>query len=326
MRSRLLGAAIYLCAAGACYWQWSATRGEYSVPVELKDILVAFVSPLLYLLGACLLWRTRWAHAVALLGSLIAWPNLYRHAFAMTWSWYGNPWLVQNAPAGYADEMARFGRLLILAVAFVSCATLVSLLRLCPDRWAIRRRPLTERTWPALAVTFVAAATWFVSSARLYYVPIHGADGYHVRVVRAEKRGFSYREKIVAATRDGALSIADHARGPFEFRSVGTVNVGPLPPDEFRRIREIARRPEAKELCWKHKAPSGWISDTWYVWFEGCRFSFSQGDDTPLFREITAWAEEARQLPTNRSRPYTVKDICLGFCYDPAYSIGPPRR
>ena len=66
-----------------------------------------------------------------------------------------------------------------------------------------------------------------------------------------------------------------------------------------------------------------WNAEGWFIVLKDSRvlaFTSEYGTSPP--REITALFHEIEQLPASSERQFEVRDVCLGFCYDPVAALG----
>jgi len=129
---------------------------------------LCFVNPALLVFAAGTLWYRRTvAHGFALL-ALVGVPWLYWDV--IKGNGYSNVWLMFNLPEKF------FARPLyvvpaILAVGLTGFAVAVASTRLLPSRWHWGKYPLSERTWPAIALCLILLAIWLGHSVLPYRIP-----------------------------------------------------------------------------------------------------------------------------------------------------------
>jgi hypothetical protein len=141
-----------------------------------------------------------------------------------------------------------------------------------------------------------------------------------IYVIHAEKRGFNFRETSIAAWRDGKAYVTQEVRKPL--RSQGITHRVVLSRETLRHVLDLARSPKFKaSQTERRKSPIQWNSDTWYISGHGrpCLIYSDIDKDEPP-REIVDWFHEVESLPAVDARESVASnDVCLGFCYDPAW-------
>lgn len=261
------------------------------------------------------------AYLVALVASLLTVPYVVHRE--MSYPYYGNSWVTLNLPADrFSDPELMYAKLSIFSVVMVVIAAVLSLLRLCPDGWSFRGRSVRSRTWPAFLVSLVIAGVWFAKSVTPYRVPAeHGGISPEISVVHFEKRGPSSTETKVSVTRDGRLYVTRDVRKPLRYESDGQMFVGAVPSwEKVQPILDLLRsgRFTAQERSSARDLPHRWNSDSWYVSGERIPFLvFGTTTNTVPPKELVDWFAEMKGLPKNESRPFSTRDVCLGFCYEP---------
>jgi hypothetical protein len=100
--------------------------------------------------------------------------------------------------------------------------------------------------------------------------------------------------------------------------------LGQVSPTAFERARNFV---ESSEL-WKlrtapPKALRAWNAEGWYVVLKDSRLlAFTTEFGTTPPDEVTDLFNELQKLPALEERPFAVRDVCLGFCYDPVAALG----
>lgn len=233
---------------------------------------------------ATLFLRPGFAYCTGFLASALALP--YMIGRELSYPYYGNSWVTLNLPADrFSEPVLTYARLSILSVVLVSISTMLSLLRLCPDNWTLRNRPVRSRTWPAFALSIFVVAAWFAHSVTPYRVPTeHGGVTPEISVIHIEKRGLHLTETRVSVMRDGRLYLSDDIRKPLRYESEGEMFEGHLSSwDKSQHILDFVRSVEFKALkgSSKRELPRNWNSDTWYVYGERVPFvAFSSASNT----------------------------------------------
>jgi hypothetical protein len=213
----------------------------------------------------------------------------------------------------------------ILAIGFLTIAIMCSASRWLPERWAWRRRPLRERTWPALVISFLVLAVWFARSVSPYRIPmIVDGGGADLGILHVEKRGLLFHEAFVAVERDGRFAIVRNNRRLFQYQFPESYFGGVLPRDVVALAMAMRDSSQFGDL---HTPPAtplrSWNAEGWYV--NSSRsgvlaFTTENGMQSPpevvdLFHKTEAQASGLLYVTYTR-------DICLGFCYDPLAGLG----
>ena len=192
-------AIFYLLAALADLFLliW-ASRPPMNEPSNTESAF-CFVAAVLFMLAASLASRRKHlAHLCAVAGA-VALPWLY--TTTLHGNIYANLWIIFNVP----DRDLRMYnsqagvKSAILGVALIVFAIAIGVLRLLPRHWVLRKMPLRERTWPAVAATFCFLAIWFSQSVMPYRIP--GALDYSswpmLQILHIQKHGLQFHETCV---------------------------------------------------------------------------------------------------------------------------------
>jgi hypothetical protein len=196
--SKLIAVALFLCAAVTIVSVFmnapmdpGGTRGFPMSEYPVAQIAL-ILSPLVFLLASGLVFfRSRLCYIMALFAGLIALACFIRIELS-NFPW-ANSWIALNFPDklnAWDKQFVTLAKLTILAVALTIVAITVSVLRLLPANWAVRKSPVCERTWPAFVVSLLGLAVWFGYSVMPYRLPGivdfgAGAD-LKIRMLRSE--------------------------------------------------------------------------------------------------------------------------------------------
>ena len=330
--ARIRGAttAVFLCTAVCVTWallknpydQGSAITGYHAA------YFAAMASPFIFLV-ACVrgFFRRRLDCGLGLVASLAALPwFLWTEWSAYPWS---NAWIALNVGPDWVfrgdQQFVSFAKLEILSVSLIVISIFCSLLRLLPSRWTLRKSPLRERTWPAFATCFVLLAAWFVSSASPYRVPlIVDAVPPWLRILHVEKRGLLFHETTVMTYRDAAFWISRNDRRLFQYQFEDRVGRGVMPESVREHVRSMMQSPALLGMrTAPPKALRSWNAEGWYVVLKDSEvLAFSSEYKTSPPQDIMNLFHEIEALPTDAETPWSVQDVCLGFCYDPLAGLG----
>ena len=331
-RPRLTAAILFFCTAASLGWGlWKFLDGAFLARWDAPAEFAARVSPLLFLCACVLVFfKPRLGYNLGAVAGLIAVPWFVQNEFSpATW----NSWVTLNyesplpIPPGEGPYLAFIG-LKILSVFLVVTAVACPLLRLLPVRWSFRQSPLCGRTWPAFVVGFLVLAVWFGFSVTPYHVPgfDHPANA-EFRILHVEKRGLRFHEITVMERRNGQAWVLQSNRRLFQYRfeeRVAWASLYDASPTASERAHAFAQWPALWNL---QTGPStslrSWNADGWYVVLKDSRlltFTSEQGTSPP--KEVTDWFHQIESLPFRDEHRFALRDVCLGFCYDPVAALG----
>ncbi len=201
----------YLVGTVATLLIWPCLWVEFSTPREFGHYGVARLAGVLAVLGfavapVAIQVRPVVGYWAGLLSSCLAWPYLVLREDS--YPYRGNSWIIFDLPV----DPHEFGLLVSAALQILACtltaaATIVSLIRLFPSSWIVRRIPIRSRTWPVFMLTFVSIATWFAFSVTPYRTPSEHGVAAEINIVHFEKKGLHSRETTVAVMRDGLQGL-----------------------------------------------------------------------------------------------------------------------
>lgn len=325
IRRGLAVAALFLCTAVSIAWcvllRFPNGLGASTGERMAEGAVIA--SPLVFLCACVLIFvRPRFGYGFGLVAGLVAGPW-----FVWTESLLArNSWVFLNTGDESVPEalaLMAFAKVKILSMTLIVVATACSSLRLLPDRLLFRKSPLCQRTWPAFAASFLVLAAWFVHSAIPYRVPII-VDGVspEFRILHVEKRGLRYHETEVYVFRDGRAWVRRNDRRLFQYRfesRVGLIALGDVSLTTLNHARSFMKSSELRKL---HTAPAKalrpWNAEGWYVALRDSRpLAFSSEYRTAPPQEVTNLFYEIERLPARLEERAAVRDVCLGFCYNP---------
>ncbi len=187
----------------------------------------------------------------------------------------------------------------------------------------------------------VLAFPWFLSTERAiapwnswiflnyevtpYSLPIFGGGTpAEFRILHVQKRGLHFREVSVGVWHE--VYVSRQNRRLFQYRSVGQCARGALwhaSPALSERVHKFAQRPELRKLrTGPAKSLWSWNAEAWYIVLEDSHvlaFTTEYGTRPP--EEVIALFGELEKLPAEQTA-CVLKDVCLGFCYDPIAALG----
>ena len=291
---------------------------------------LCFFSSILFAFAAgAISYRHVVANASALTG-LLGMPWIYWATLRDTP--LGNTWTLFNLPdQQQRTYYLRFAELTIFSVALIVLALATAAVRLVPARWSFRGLPLSERTWPAFGAGLLFLALWFSQSVMPYRIP--GAVDYSsspiLQILHVEKRGLQFHESCVSVWgyRGHPLSVTftGNDRRLFEYRfQEQFASAGELQQALTERVRAAIQSPAGMKRTWDTVQPlRKWNVDGWYVNGEEIGFKAYTSDkgETPP-QEIVELFSELQKIPRAREAQSSMRDVCLGFCYDPFSGLG----
>lgn len=312
MVTKAIVAIVFLSASasivGSFYYGHFAPHG-------VEEITTAASAAVFMAAAITVFLRTRLGYWLGLAGAVAALPFFIRWEISLA-PW--NSWLALNCEAGPSFESScgpLFMRFRILAFVFIAISVACAVLRLLPVRWSLG-------LWPAFAASFLGLATWFVHSASPYRLPMLHDYGMPegIRILHVEKRGLRFHETCVfGVLRDGRFWSNRADRRWFQYSFDSQLSVGSASPGLGEHVRAFVRAAKVWNL---HTPPPralwAWNAEGWYVVTPDRRFSFV-GTQPPeevrlLFRDLESYSRAEGTV--------TVRDVCLGFCYDLPAALG----
>lgn len=302
-----------------------------SPPWGWDDVLCSLSLPLLAFAAGSLRYRCALAHSTALLAAAAFVPRLYMAEFTPQGRMISNAWIAFNGSNLLLADERLSAVITILAVALLVFAAAVAVCRLLPQRWMLRESPVSDRTWPAIVVMALFIGVWFRLSVLPYRIPgeIYYMELPIIQILHIEKHGLQFHEtcvsvyqvqKMVRITRD------DRRLLNYRFQEVGAETYD-APATLMQRVNELAHSPTLPRSL--HDARSvlvwSWNADYWYAYVERKDFvsyySTEKGD-TPPPPGIVPLFHDLQALQPRLGPEEELRDVCLGFCYDPCAAMG----
>lgn len=289
------------------------------------ELFAALLGPFVLLSGAFLLWRhSRPAYWVVAAGAFLPLPWLF-----MTESRaYANSWIALNASWSDPDpsRYMRYCELRIVSVALLLMTFIWAGTRSLPARLQLFRRRLNCLTWPAIGITLILIVCWFARYAFPYRQPviIDGAEQ-ELGLLHVEKNGTAFHETRISVYRNGRYYIARNDRRLFRYSFMQTAQEGFLTAGLRTKLGTILALPELKRTLDAAPPPLRTRrGEGWYTVMGSFKtVTFTTENAIPPPRELTTFLNEVeREAPVGPSSRHTVRDICLGFCYDPYAGLG----
>lgn len=291
------------------------------------DVIWMFLlfSPILLLGSAvALYWRDRLGYVLAVLGVL---PSmLWVHASESRS--FSNSWIALNASWNdpHLVDYIRHSQIRILTAAISVVTFIWAVTRMLPARWRVRSRPVNQRTWPAVLIAILIVAYWFAVSVFPYRQPIIvDAVSPDLSILHVIKQGTSFHETRVTLYRNATYYLEKTDRKLFHYSFGATVYEGLLTEDLREKLKNLKSKPELKQV---EKTPPralhNWRAEGWYA--ENGNYMISafttENRATPP-PEFVAFFRAVENIPlTDAESRYELKDVCLGFCYDPKAGLG----
>jgi hypothetical protein len=300
--------------------------GPIEIDVDHLTQIAAMASSLVFLLaGVRVFYDPRSGYVLGLLGGFLALPWFVRLELSFGYR-FTNSWIALNLPdGGYrgANDFLVFAKCKIVAVALTIIVVISSALHLLPASWTFRNSPIRERTWPAFATCFLALAIWYGTSVTPYRIPyIVDAVWPELEILHVEKHGIQFREVGISAARNSEFYIWRNNRRWFQYRFGTSTGRGTIPNDIRPRMPAVLQSLQLRSFqTLTATALRSWNDEGWYVLMGRSRvYAFTKG--TPPPREVAELFYEIENLPATESWQGDLKDVCLGFCYDPLAGLG----
>jgi len=303
-----------------------------SQPWGWDDVLCSLSLPLLAFAAGSLRYRRALAHSTALLAAATFVPRLYMVEFTPRGRMISNAWIAFNGSNHlFLAEECLSAVITILTVALLVFAAAVAVWRLLPQRWVVRESRVSEWTWPAVIVMALFIGVWFRSSVLPYRIPgeVQYMELPIIQILHVEKHGLQFHETCVSVYQmQKMVRITHDDRRLLNYRfQVMGADTYDVPAPLMQRVNELAHSPRLpRSLHDARNVPvRPWNADYWYACVERKDFvsyySTKKGYTPPppdfvmLFHDLQAL--QPRLEPEEKLR-----DVCLGFCYDPCAAMG----
>jgi hypothetical protein len=303
----------------------SRARIGRDIPPYSMESFAVFLGPLVLLVGILLSRnRPRLGYIVTASGAVLPLPWVL-----MTETrGFGNSWISMNASRNDADTFRymHYSQLRILSVALLLMTLIWAVTRLLPSQWQLRNSSVNRRTWPAIAITLIFVVCWFATSALPYRQPgFVDAVQPAVSILHVKKDGIAFHETRINVYRDGRYYVVRSDRQLFRYSFLETVHEGLLTDNLRLKLKAVQNLPELKQTL--DRAPRtlrGQHGEGWYT--KMGRFSitaFTTENATRPPADVATFLLEVEGAPSiGPSSRYEVRDVCLGFCYDPKAGLG----
>jgi hypothetical protein len=188
-------------------------------------------------------------------------------------------------------------------------------------------------TWPSVLITLIVVAVWFSQSVMPYRIPgaVDYSDYPGFQILHVEKRGLQFHETCVTVGegemryrwRGGRFSVTTHDRRLFAYRFSETDTTSTLTSSVYDRIHAIAPAVGSpRERSEVVKPVRAWNADNWYLHLQGSMKIYGTSNGTHPPQEIVDLFHDLQALPQSARTSSELRDVCLGFCYDPLSAMG----
>jgi hypothetical protein len=238
-----------------------------------------------------------------------------------------NTWVAFNLPDAAPDYSRDIliAKLKIALAITALAATTISATRLLPSHWIMRKRPVRDQLWPALAICILAAFFWYVLSASPYRIPwIVDAVSSKLTLLHVEKNGGQFHETGISVFEDGRVYLSHNDRRLFRYRFPVQVGSAILSQDATTREAAFAL---AQELVNTETGPVAPLrsqnAEGWYLRTQHrhvLAFTTENGSAPPA--KLISMFHTLESVISATKPSGDGKDICFGFCYDPLAGLG----
>jgi hypothetical protein len=313
---------LFLVVSGHRF-QAAGAHGEWFFPCCVAPLFIAFAAGVIP-------YRPVIAHVAVLLG-LMAAPWLYWNVLRDIG--LGNVWLIFNEPDSpleiFSSSQVAFAVIAVLSVGLLTFALVTAAVHLL-SALHLGRLSLRKLRWLPFAVSFAVLMLWFSRSVIPYRIPgAVDSDRPMLQILHVEKHGLQFHERCVKVWGgwNGVLrsvSFSGDDRRLFQYSFTEKQQSGGELSPAFRdRIRELfpssSRSRESQDV---HPIRA-WNADGWYVneRHSGLQIYGIDGRPTPP-ETIVALFNDLEKIPHSSSYGWQLRDVCLGFCYDPLSAMG----
>jgi len=327
VQRKTLTAVVYLLAAVA--GTWLLTLRPLNEPSKFDSALCFLAVALFWLAAGLVARRPNFAHICAV-ARMLALPWIY--TTTLEGNIYLNYWIVFNVPD---RELSAYNGLLRTELTIVSVALIVfaigtGMLRLLPKRWVLRKMPIRERTWPAVAASFCFITVWFSQSVMPYRIP--GAVDYStwpiLQILHVRKQGLQFHEMCINVWGHRgfpeAVSVSRNDRRLLQYRFQQGLAHVEVPKVVGERIAPLIQSLKTVKSNREPIKPlRGWNDEGWYVAGEEVELEvYTKENQVRPPQEVVELFHDLENLPRSQQTSEGRKDVCLGFCYDPLSGLG----
>lgn len=316
MRPKVTASVLFLASAALTLWL------VLSLPFsEETRSFIALGSAFTFLVAGVAVYRNpQRSYLVGLLSGTAAlyWFSRFELAnFPML-----NSWVMLNLRDG--DFYFPLGKLRIFFAVAVATTTICAVVRLLPRRWTLRKQPLCERTWPALVICLVLVVCWYAVSVSPYRIPLIADSIWpDFTILHVEKDGIQFHETAFNVFRDGEVQRLRNDRRLFEYRFPVSRATMSLTPAVLTRVETIVMSPQLRNIS---TPPVTRLrrrnAEGWYIQTEQRVLAFTSENGTEPPPQLIGLFRDLESGTPREERLEVMKDVCLGFCYDPLAGLG----
>ncbi len=147
-----------------------------------------------------------------------------------------------------------------------------------------------------------------------------------LQILHVEKSGLQFHETCVSVRGRHSFSVSTswNYRRLFQYRFQQRSASGQLPESLMERVRAMAQPSGHANEKWDTVKPvREWKVDGWYFSGEGIglkAYTTDKGNTPP--QETVDLFHDLERIPLSPETKSEMKDVCLGFCYDPLSGWG----
>jgi hypothetical protein len=295
------------------------------VPITSLDATFIAASVGSLVLAAAFLFRSRprIGYFITFIGAALPLFWVYRtesRAFI-------NSWVLLNASGDLAEMVyLRYAQLRIVCAALLLFALAWALIRLLPSSWHVRNLPLNQRTWPAVVIAVFVIVWWFATFAFPYRQPvIADAMASELSILHVEKNGIDFHETSLRIYRDCRFFMTHNDRRLFRYKFEEVWHGGVLTEDQCVQLKTVLGLTDQQRTQDRApKAPRVAHGEGWYTEMQRYEIAaFTTENATAPPAELVAFFRGIVAMPSDGPHQrYEVRDVCLGFCFDPQAGLG----
>jgi hypothetical protein len=296
---------------------------SYSLPYRGITWISLLLAPLVLVTAAIFLFRHRRAgYGVAAIGAALPLPWM----FLTESREFGNSWIAMNASDRYAGLYLPYCQFRIVSVIALMTTLVWAATRSLPRAWNLRNRPVSQRTWPAFLTTLMVVSYWFATFAFPYRQPILvDAMRPELSILHVEKDGFVFHETSLSIYRGGLFALRRNDRRLFTYDFEEVYHEGFLTSEASTTLKTVQALPALQKT--QSQAPRSMRvhhGEGWYTKMHSFAITaFTTENSTAPPPELVSFFHQIEATPlTGTGMRYRIKDICMGFCYDPKAGLG----
>jgi hypothetical protein len=238
-----------------------------------------------------------------------------------------NSWIFLNLPEPILYVTGRevvLAKIRIVAVALLTFIAAISTLRLFPVRWTLRAKPFARRIWPACLTSLLVVAVWFFRSVVPYRTPEFDRGGWpRIIILHVKKEGMQFQETQLAIYRNMQFKLSRNNRRLLQYKFAETtatsVLASSLQPQILSLPHSVAL---GKSETVPPKALRAWNAEGWYLADMNNLWAYTTENGRMPPEELVQVFARAEKVAANPDSTWYLKDVCMGFCYDPMAAMG----